>query len=182
MVSQEPDELGENLENLHRLPADPEELECKRSAPNSLLNSVQHENLEDFPRAPPPPPRSPAIIRRISGSENTLEATTASPYPGFGGTSTNCSANCGGRLSTRRSGALSGKTLGTSIAWCEDRVSTFRSTSNSWSSICGSSTSSSGYVKTSTFCFAVRRRARSCGLTSRSRSGRAASTPTPSSR
>ena len=40
--------LGENLEDLHHLPADPEELEFQRSAPNTLLNSVQHENLEDL--------------------------------------------------------------------------------------------------------------------------------------
>ena len=89
------------------------------------------------------------------------------------GTSTNCSAVCG-TLSTRRLRERrdEDEILGTSIACSGMRISSCRHTSTCWFSICGTGTSSDGTMNVlSRICSTVRHWSRSCGLTSKSRSG-----------
>ena len=87
------------------------------------------------------------------------------------GSSTSCSANCVSRTAVRMV-TSSSKILGTSIT-CSGTgrsVSKKRMTSCSCSTICGTGSSRRGTRGTaSTFCSMVRRRTRSCDLTSESR-------------
>ena len=95
-------------------------------------------------------------------------------------TSTNCSAVCSAKCARRLQCRDGDEILGTSITSSGIWKSICRHTSTSWFSICGTRTSSDGTTSVlSTICSTVRRWSLSCGLTSKSRSGRAPSVSSP---
>ena len=169
---------GENFEDLHFSSDDAEELEYQRSAPRPLLESpVQGENQEDLRHLSP----------RTRGTGMSMFCSTDCNEENemIVGTSTSCSAVCGGRETStiRRRRVLSSEIFGTSITGSAP-ASTSNCCMNSTTCsppICGTGASRiwTG-TKVSIICSAVCRWTPNCGRTSTRGVGRAAST-SPSS-